>query len=188
MSNKLRKAGTMVIAAEEGNEYLKRTWGNDKFEAIQAFKQIDYESKPEESSSSCEEEKVKPAASKNKLKKNTTMLETLKASEYILENSNIHEEAKTRRQSERISKLLATPKLVKHSTMVATAKESELILKDVDIDQDARTRKQASAIKRLTTPKKTLKKNRTINETTKDATNFIKRQPLKSKAGRRKRK
>ncbi len=177
-TKRLKKAGTMQVAAEEGSEYLKKNWGIDKMNQMghnlneikpeEAPKTVD-EAAPEIASEvgSKTEEKTKK---KSVLTKNSTMLDTIKASESILKNSNIQTDAKTRRQSERISKLFEEKpkrKLVKHSTMLATAKESETILEGVSIDVDAKTRKQSKEIKRLTTPKKSLKKNRTMVETAK---------------------
>lgn len=194
----------MVVAAAEGEDFLKRTWGEDKLQRVKKFQQyID-------STESAKPEEPEPVQVKEKpkLSKKSTMIATLKVkimrslklliqstiimkfiylskdSEHILKDSDIASEAKTRRQSERIKKLLKEkPKLVKHSTMLTTAKESKLILKGVSIDADARTRKQASAIKRLTaTPKKkTLKKKGTMEATRQDAASFIKRNPMENK-------
>ncbi len=167
-ANKLKKAGTMQVAAEEGSEFLRRNWGEDK---MKKFGHNVNDSKLDETPEAAPllevEEKPKKRAT---LSKNSTMIDTLKASESVLKNSNIQTDAKTRRQSERISKLLTESppkKLSKHSTMVATAEESKHILEGMIIDVDAKTRNQSKEIKRLTTPKKSLKKNRTMTETAK---------------------
>lgn len=77
--NKLNKAGTMVVAAAEGEDFLKRTWGEDKFQIFKNFNKQIFDStesaKPDKVE---EEEKPVQVKEKPKLSKNSTMIATIK--------------------------------------------------------------------------------------------------------------
>lgn len=80
-NNKLKKAGTMVVAAAEGEDFLKRTWGEDKFQAIKNITQLLDSTEPAEPAKPEEvEEEEKPVQVKEKpkLSKNSTMIATIK--------------------------------------------------------------------------------------------------------------
>ncbi len=206
MSKRLKKSGTMVVSAEvilnyikinvsfnfkliinqEGKNYLKRSWGEEKFNHIVKMNNlIDKEegAKPSVNSpntSDSTEEIVSPVTKKVKLSKHSTMIATANESKEILKNVKIDQDAKTRMQSNQINSLIKPKtKLSKHSTMNATLKvnkddeflfslnlfahkilkqESEYVLKDSEIDQDAKTRNQSKEILNLTSKKAKAKK------------------------------
>jgi len=74
----LKKAGTMVVAAMEGDNFLKRTWGEDKLQAVKNYQKSN---ESIEAKSAAEEEEEQDQASlvsaKPKLSKKSTMVATI---------------------------------------------------------------------------------------------------------------
>lgn len=189
-SHKLKKSGTMQQATKEGENYLERSWGLAKLNTIKNLSGIASSSQPETpivaaAENSDQAVESEPKTKRAKLSKHSTMLATAKESQTLLKNTNIDVDAKTRGQAQEISNLIrkTPPRLSKNATMLATAKESETILKSSKIDQDAKTRNQSKAINAIkeaksvnNTPK--LKKHGTMTATTKEALDFMTRQPL----------
>lgn len=178
MPQKLKKSGTMQQAAQEGDNYLERSWGADKLKRVKEL----IGATTSAASSSDESHDNEPTSKRPKLAKHSTMIATAKESEGLLKDSHIDSDAKTRHQANEISKLMplakGKPKLTKTKTMAATAKESEIILKNVNIDEDAKTRNMSKAIEKLKNSPAKLKKHGTMTATTQEALDFMTRQPL----------
>jgi hypothetical protein len=197
MTTKLKKVGTMQIAAKEGMDYLKKSWTTEKYDRMKRFNnfgEIDGENGGDKSTDTDTEqeeeeekvEKVEPKAKKPKLSKNTTMLKTLEASEHFLKDvDSTTKDAKTRHQAKAVKRLLTTPptrqqkpRLVKNSTMVATTAESKVLLKGAGIDPEAKTRGQSKINK---AEKRQLKKGSTMVGTAKEGLAFLARESIRSR-------
>ena len=74
MARRLKKAGTMQQVASEGTNFLKRSWGDSKYDLVQSILKNRDEALYGESS----EKKAEPAPKKAKLVKSGTMAATAK--------------------------------------------------------------------------------------------------------------